>query len=185
VRAKGITDQGFTKVKAKRRDFFKALQLPPDESKFGSVRYGGSLDKWSRELRKEIGDGLSVLRPPGPAQTEFSLWMSSAGSFSSLHYDSWNNLYAMLAGQKRVVLVPPWEAHRLEMYPTAHPRARQARLYGSRGADAVGSASDWNWPAGLRFFEVTIGPGEALYIPAGWSHHLTALSTASSLALTV
>lgn len=96
----------------------------------------------------------------------------------------------MLAGEKQVVLVPPGDAHLLEMYPLAHPRARQARLhFGARGMelrpdDPVGNATAWTWPAGVRFFETTLRPGEAVYIPAGWSHHLTALRPAVSFAMT-
>jgi len=179
VRRVGAIRQGYTKVRAPRRAFFEALAQGPG-SALGSVRFGGSLPTFSRDVARSLGPRTLELTPGGQAASPPSLWLSAAGSFSTAHYDSFHNVFIMLGGEKQMLLSPPVDAHRFHIYPGTHPLARQARKHFGR----LGTPRQSDLPAATRVLSTNVRGGEALFIPAGWVHHVTAVSSSTSLALT-
>lgn len=124
---------------------------------------GGSLlqaDPAVRALRDEV----VVPRVPLDlfAQT---LWIGSGGNVSYLHFDPMENVLAMVAGTKRLVLFAPDQTR--HVYPIYDP-------------DPLGSAVDLRAPdytrhprlRQARYQEVVLEAGEALYLPLGWWHHV-------------
>ena len=112
-------------------------------------------------LEADLGH-LDAFLTPGPGM----MWIGPGGTFTPLHFDLTNNLLAQVTGRKTVTLVPPSETrflyHRRHVFSdvhdigdhkclAAHPLARQAQRS-----------------------EVTIGPGDLLYIPLGWWHQVRA-----------
>ena len=97
-----------------------------------------------------------------------SLWLSGwRGSKSSIHYDSFQNLLVVVAGEKRVLLWSPAEAAGL------HPH----QLGGESGNhSAVDVAQPDRFPgfgdALRRAAVVTLRAGDALYIPEGFWHQV-------------
>jgi len=174
VRSAGLLRQGYRKVRARRRDFFKALTQGSD-SALGSVRFGGKVADFSSDAARGLAARARELAPGGPAASAPSLWLSAGGSYSTAHYDSFHNLFIMLGGEKHVLLSPATDAPLFHIYPGTHPLARQARRH-------FGQAEA---PASARVLAASVRGGEALFIPAGWLHHVTARSAAVSLALTV
>lgn len=99
------------------------------------------------------------------------LWIGSGGHVVNLHFDPTHNLIAMLAGRKRVTLIPP------DNMTNMYPAPLDCRL-----GDALGSQVKLLDPdfgrhprakeelAKARVAE--IGPGEVLYIPPMWWHHV-------------
>jgi len=83
------------------------------------------------------------------------------------------NLLVNMVGQKRVALVSPAQT----------PLMRNHRHCFSRfGADAtLGSAPKAERP---RTLTVDLAPGEALFIPVGWWHHVEALSLTIGMSFT-
>lgn len=106
---------------------------------------------------------------PGKRFTS-QFWISGAGSTSPLHYDLDDNIHALVAGRKRFLLFDYRQSRALypnpvfSQYPnfspvdpsnpdySRYPRLRQASGY-----------------------EVTLNPGEMLYIPVGCWHQVTTL----------
>ena len=127
VRQAGMMRPSYSRLSAKRRDFFAALVAGGD-CELGAVRFGGGAHRFSKDVAQHLVSWISELAPPGATREPPSLWLSSAGSYSTAHYDSFDNVFAMLAGAKRFLLAPAAEAHLFRVYPGTHPLARQARL---------------------------------------------------------
>lgn len=99
-----------------------------------------------------------------------SLWIGPAGTVTPLHHDTSNILFVQLHGRKRFRLAPPVETSLL------------------RGARAMYAAFDPEHPerapeVDARFATVDVGPGDALFLPVGWWHHVRALDVSVSLAM--
>lgn len=109
-------------------------------------------------------DAASVRRREAPSGA--SLWMGPAGTVTPLHHDFTNLLFCALHGRKRSRLVPPLTASLLERVTAQHTLV---------SPDAL--------PAGTPVLDVVVGPGEALFLPIGWWHHVTALDASVGLSL--
>lgn len=103
-----------------------------------------------------------------------ALWFGPGGTVTPLHHDTSNILFAQIHGRKRVTLIAPAEI---------------SVLNGMRG---VYAAVDCEQPdltkypafAGVAQKQVELGPGDTLFLPVGWWHHVRALDVSISLAFT-
>lgn len=99
------------------------------------------------------------------------LLVGECGNVTPAHYDEQQNLFAQLCGSKRVVLFSPDDFCALYPFPVHHPNDRQSMV-------------DFDRPDERRFprfgaaapLEATLQPGEVLYIPQYWWHHVENLS---------
>ena len=102
------------------------------------------------------------------------LWFGPAGTVTPLHHDVANVLFTQVIGEKRITLISPLETHSLyndiAVYSQVDPQAPDLQRF-PRFADT-------------RQFEVTVSPGEALFIPVGWWHQVESLSLAASISFT-
>jgi hypothetical protein len=119
-----------------------------------------------RELRDAIHfpDGWideRALREDGGA----ALWLGPAGTKTTLHYDAKDVLFCQLHGRKRWRLVPPLDP------------ALGARVTGPQ------TTLDPDSVEGALVKELIVGPGEALFVPAGWWHHVIALDASVSVSV--
>lgn len=103
-----------------------------------------------------------------------SLWLGPAGTVTPLHHDKNNILFCQIRGTKRVRLVAPFEIEIFDslgsIYSPIDPLAE---------GDARHPALDR-----IHIHEVTLESGEALFIPIGWFHHVTALTQSVSMSFT-
>ncbi len=103
-----------------------------------------------------------------------ALWIGPAGTVTPLHHDTSNILFCNVYGEKRFVLAGPWEEALLGtlrgVYSRVDPEAVDPGL--AQGLERVG----WR--------TVTLAAGESLFLPAGWWHHVRALSVSINLAMT-
>ena len=81
------------------------------------------------------------------------LWLSQAGSTSSLHYDSSVSVLAQARGLKRMLLYPPSALARAALYPDWHPLRRRSAVRLDAGFDEDGNA--------LRAFPRWAGEGSS------------------------
>jgi len=97
-----------------------------------------------------------------------SLWFGPAGTVTPLHHDLMNILVAQVYGRKRFTLIPSNHVH---------------LLYNEKG---VFSEIDLEQPdliqhpmfQDVKLQEVVLEPGEVLFVPVGWWHHVRALDIA-------
>lgn len=93
----------------------------------------------------------------------WSVYLGPDGSLSPLHQDFGHThaYLAMIAGSKRALLFPPSESHRI--YDGAvDPEGPELERHPAF-ADATG-------------YECVLGPGELLFMPADWWHHVRGLT---------
>ncbi len=108
---------------------------------------------------------LSEARGPGCA-----LWMGPGGTITPLHHDTCNILFVQVHGRKRVRLISPFEESLFE-------RAKAMYALDEQGHHDL----DAQRPDVLTK-EVVLEPGDALFIPVGYWHHVVALTPSISLA---
>jgi len=112
----------------------------------------------------DIGDGY-LNGPSG------SLWIGPPGTITPLHFDMVNNLFCQISGRKRVRLVPSWSMP--WVYNDYH-------VY----SDVDVTAPDFEKHPLFKnatIFDFVVEPGEVLFIPVGWWHHLESLDITISL----
>lgn len=107
-----------------------------------------------------------VMYPPHAYHSSV-LRVASAGTQLWTHYDVMDNALVQAVGRKRVVLWPPAEAGRLY---TDHSSSR---------VDDIDAPDLRAFPRFARAertrAECTLAPGDVLFIPALWFHHVTSL----------
>jgi hypothetical protein len=113
------------------------------------------------------------LRPRSAKKRTF-LWHGPAGTVTPLHHDTMNVMFQQVVGWKRFTLVPAGET---------------PSVYNTRGVFSEVDAKDpdlGRYPdfANAHPVHVSVGPGEALFIPAGWWHHVEALEPSISVSTT-
>jgi len=104
------------------------------------------------------------------------LWISAPGTTSALHFDLADNLHTVLAGRKRFLLYSP--ADRACVYPRG--------LWSSipNGAQVDPEAPDYaRFPRLARAhpFVAELGPGDTLFIPRGFWHHVRSIEASISV----
>jgi len=105
------------------------------------------------------------------------MWIGPAGTLTSLHHDLTNNLIAQIVGRKRIRLAPATEVGKL--YNDQHVFSAISDLE-DPGLDVT------RYPrlAGLRLYEVTLEPGEILFVPFAWWHQVRSLDFSVTITYT-
>lgn len=115
-------------------------------------------------LLEDVAPDPSIFDPDRKEQAS-SLWVGPAGTVTPLHHDVSNILFCQIYGSKRVTLIPPCEVSLLD---------------GLRGFYAAPAHPP---VPNVAARVVELAPGEALFIPAGWLHHVEALSVSINFSL--
>lgn len=128
---------------------------------------------WLPELARDLPAPIYCRDAPWQ---NMRLWLSAPGTTVPLHHDVAQNIFCQLVGRKRFLLYPaaasPWlYSHRfrsaLANYSQFDPeRPDHARFPLSRGLEPL---------------EVVLGPGDAMYLPTRWWHHVRSLDVSLSV----
>jgi hypothetical protein len=102
-----------------------------------------------------------------------NLWIGSAGTKSSLHFDFQDGLLAQVRGSKRFWLVAPQHSNKL----AAIPGVIQKSTIDPEAADFASYQSRHQLPA----LSGDLGPGDIIHIPAGWWHAVRGLTESISV----
>jgi ribosomal protein L16 Arg81 hydroxylase len=102
------------------------------------------------------------------------LWFGPAGTVTPLHHDTSNILLAQVAGRKRYRLIPS---------------SQWQYVYNSEGvfSDVDCENPDLNRHPKFRNVSITdivVEPGEVLFMPVGWWHHVRALDVSMTVSFT-
>eukprot|EP00005_Dracoamoeba_jomungandri_P007719 CAMPEP_0174276758 /NCGR_PEP_ID=MMETSP0439-20130205/60566_1 /TAXON_ID=0 /ORGANISM="Stereomyxa ramosa, Strain Chinc5" /LENGTH=266 /DNA_ID=CAMNT_0015369023 /DNA_START=783 /DNA_END=1583 /DNA_ORIENTATION=+ len=98
------------------------------------------------------------------------------------HFDLVHNLYTQIVGQKRFIIFPPDNFFALHVYPVQHPSNRQAQVDIN---DPSIYSLDSVFPDAhqLRAYEVILQPGDVLYIPPCYFHHVSVVGDSPSISI--
>jgi hypothetical protein len=110
-----------------------------------------------------------------PGQLSGMIWIGPAGTVTSLHHDLTNNLIAQVVGRKRLRIVAAADVARI--YNHHHVFSEITDL----------DAADLDrHPAlrGLHIYDVTLSPGEIIFMPIGWWHEVRALDFSVTMTYT-
>jgi ribosomal protein L16 Arg81 hydroxylase len=109
------------------------------------------------------------LGPHSPETT--NLWVGPAGTVTPLHHDVNNVLFMQIDGSKRFSLVPPWDSEFVYCrhgvvadVDLENPDVQKHPLFAAATVESV-----------------VLETGDALFIPAGWWHHVRSLTESTSL----
>ena len=99
------------------------------------------------------------------------LLIGQKSNVTPTHYDEQQNLFAQLHGTKRVIMFPPQDVACLYPLPVHNPCDRQSQV------DLYNPDLD-RFPkfAQAQPLEARLNPGDVLYIPQYWWHHIENLS---------
>ena len=177
------------RIKLTAKEFLEAVFTRSWNGSSVMVRFGGRIERSPcPRLQRDTAAYVS----PEFNNVATSLWISSSGATSSAHFDLFDNLHCVVRGRKRVLLSPPSHTSiaAYAPFPGAHPHARQAQNHFNRSAGSLvaspatavppqyhGDDEIVNFDSASTFQVVVaeVKAGEALFIPAGWFHHVTAV----------
>ena len=113
------------------------------------------------------GDAYDASNP----QSESTLWVGTVGAHTALHRDTYSyNLVAQLVGCKRWTLYPPGDdAH---LYPTRLPYEESTVFSEARAPPPLCDAARYPRMMCATPVEVTLEPGDVLFVPKHWWHHV-------------
>lgn len=102
------------------------------------------------------------------------LWFGAADTVTPLHHDTMNILFCQIYGRKQFTLIPPDES---------------PWLYNEKG---VFSEVEFENPDDVAYplfrhtdpIQTIMNPGEILFLPVGWWHHVRSLDTSISVSFT-
>ena len=114
-------------------------------------------------LRDDLGE-LNKYLTAAPGM----MWIGPAGTVTPLHHDLTNNFIAQIVGRKRIKLAPSSEVGRLyndthvfsEIGDLENPGLDTARFHRLQGA---------------RVYDLTLEPGDILFVPFAWWHQVKSL----------
>ncbi|KAJ1521386.1 hypothetical protein ONE63_003061 [Megalurothrips usitatus] len=95
------------------------------------------------------------------------------GNVTPCHYDEQENLFAQIHGHKRCILFPPEQFECLYPHPVWHPHDRQSQV-DLENPDL----SRFPKMTNLHGVQTVVGPGDVLYIPIYWWHHIESVKPA-------
>jgi hypothetical protein len=102
------------------------------------------------------------------------VWVSTPGCRTHTHFDQDYNFFIQLVGQKRFTFFPPKDSEYLHPYPRSHPLWHKSQMdYHRPNLDRF---TDY---ARAEAREAVVEPGDVLYLPPYWWHHVETLSNTS------
>jgi Rps23 Pro-64 3,4-dihydroxylase Tpa1-like proline 4-hydroxylase len=152
-------------------EFVERLLRAPETNDFYLVARNHFFDNPAfRPLRDDLRPPPEIIddahRSPGSAK----LWFGPKGTVTPLHHDEHSILFAQVYGRKHFKLIPSFDLPRL------YARARYYSAVDPENTDAK------QFPEFLStsVADVTLGPGDVLFIPVGWWHWVKALDVSIS-----
>ncbi|KAJ7179130.1 Clavaminate synthase-like protein [Mycena filopes] len=137
------------------------FQGTPDPSEFEALR---------ADIPSEISWCSEAF---GKSPDAVNLWIGSHKSVTSIHSDPYENIYTVVRGSKQFTLLPPTEGWCLKerMWPHATWQKTEA-AQDIRWSSVIDPDIQGNIPSGAHPIRITLEPGETLYLPPGWWHHV-------------
>jgi hypothetical protein len=149
----------------------KGQESPLNSTEYKYFRASSSADSWQpHELRIfKRRKSLFVIKPGAQHGIHCRFGMRSV--IAEAHWDGSNNFVAQLGGLRRWILSNPTNCENMYIFKKGHPSGRH-------------SSVDWSSPdltkyplfEGVRANEFIAQPGDVLFVPTNWVHHITSLN---------
>jgi hypothetical protein len=124
-----------------------------------------------RHLRDQVMPPAGIVDDSDRSAGSAKLWIGPEGTVTPLHFDEHSILFAQIYGRKRFTLIPSTD------YALVYPRDR---FYSHVDPENVDLARHPLF-ADACVQQVDVGPGDALFLPVGWWHHVRSLSVSISV----
>lgn len=104
-------------------------------------------------------------------------WYGGDRCKSALHWDTFDNLFVQIFGEKRFLLFSPTQTEYLyPVYGSDGPTASRINVF-----DSEETQSKFPRFEQAEFIDLTLEPGDMLFIPKGWWHAADSLTTSISV----
>lgn len=164
-----LSDFNFTRSRENLRDVFNQLKQTSQNTTPDTIYVGSTaIDHIFPGIR--VNNDISALT----SKALVSIWMGNQSRVAA-HYDAPDNIACVVAGKRRFTLFPPDQIDNLYIGPLDYTPAGQSA-----------SLVDFHNPDFDRFPKFAealkhavvgeLEPGDALYIPSMWWHHVEGLS---------
>lgn len=167
-------------------DFFNTAlaKAPEDPFYYAVVGYDLLADDLKADL-EPISSLVSVppsmrSKPKSESSTDrlTTVWLGPSGATTQAHYDVHDNFYAQIVGRKRFLLFPPNQYRQLYINGFSSQAPQQSQV-------------DLEKPDFERFplfssataLDVVLEPGDVLYVPSLWFHHVIAVEMSFSVSV--
>jgi len=127
-------------------------------------------------LHPDLGFPEKFLNPD-VEQPNGMMWIGPAGTLTSLHHDLTNNLIAQVVGRKRLLVLPASEVGKL--YNHLHVFSEISDL-----EDPALTLERFPRLEQARFTEVTLMPGEMIFMPLAWWHQVRSIDFSVTITYT-
>jgi ribosomal protein L16 Arg81 hydroxylase len=156
------------------RDYIDWVEAVRESDEMYMVAHNNSLGRPELQgLLKDIRMNTELLDPRRVDSCVY-LWYGPGGTLTPLHHDTNNILFHQVVGRKQFKIVSPLHTALL----------RDTLLYFSRANLDAPDYERFPYLQELQVLDVELGPGEALFLPAGWWHHVRSLDISISLSMT-
>jgi len=151
-------------AKMKSSQFWERASLNSNEYYY----YSGTLRK-EAPVMQDLTPHLDWLQVPTNAtkKDEFNIWFGTNGATAHCHNDASYNLYAQIYGTKKFLIFSPDVHESLYIYPALHPMIRRSQVNFSN-PDLITFPTFQT----LTAIEANLEPGDLLYLPPMWYHHV-------------
>ena len=162
------TGFNFQRGRATLADILRTLADPNREARLKTIYVGSTpVDQWLPGFRADND-------VPVPADALASFWLGNETRVSA-HHDFPDNLACVVAGRRRVTLLPPDQVHNLYVGPVERtPSGQPISLVDFSAPDLQ---THPRFTAAMAKAQVAVlEPGDAIFIPSMWWHHIESLA---------
>ena len=124
---------------------------------------------------------LDALSPNRKTKPEALFWMGQRGTITPMHSDPAANVVILVRGEKKFTLASPaWSRH---LYPESvtSPTFWYSQVGDIGRFNIKGDRGSFPKFSEVRLHTLNLRAGDALFIPAGWWHHVENLDTSISV----
>lgn len=163
-----------TNLKLTTKEFFRRIRNPHANRYLYFTGDIEQLGAWSLSDIEPLDELLAL----NPQRSSINVWMGQPRVIAHCHYDGYHNFYAQLFGRKKFTLIRPSNWPGLYPYPFLHPSHAQAQVNLS---DFESASGDYPLVERVEAFEAYLEPGDLLYVPPLWFHHVESLDVSISV----
>lgn len=170
-------------IHEKMRDYHLEPSMPmvdflkhSDNHSSQFLYYSGKLSAMPDSIRRDAAP-LDFLRLE-PVMSEAMIWMAHEGVTANTHYDRSHNLFVHLVGEKTWYLYPPTSWFHFYLYPSLHQHYHQSQVV----FDQPDLSAFPHFPR-AKPFQITLQPGDILYVPPFWIHRVQAHTFCASISV--